>query len=81
MCRFNKKLELCTKLAVPRRHERGSSYPLFLAAPGLSRLAREAVLIWPLHFPLQVVLSWPGPTPQPRVDQKPPGVHLNRMAA
>ena len=55
-----------------------SSQPLFLLAPGLTGIARVAVVTWPSRRPaeLQVLLSWPGPMSWPCVEQKPPGIHL-----
>ena len=53
-----------------------SSQPLFLLAPGPTGFARVAVVKWPFPWPLQVLLSWLGPTPWPCVDQKLPGIHF-----
>ena len=50
------------------------SQPLFLFSPGLTWLARVAALTWPPGSPslvlfLHNILSWPGPSPQPCVEQ------------
>ena len=80
MCWFNKKLDLCTILDLPRRHERKSSRRLFLETPGSSRLAQEAESTCTVRLHLKVVMSWTVPTTYPWVDQKTSEVHLNWIA-
>ena len=78
---LTKKLDLCTILDLPRRHERKPFRRFFLEAPGSSGLAQEAESTCTVRLHLKVVLLWPGPTTYPWVDQKTSEVHLNWMAA
>ena len=78
-----------TPSAVPLRQVTKSSQPLFLLFPGPTGLERVAVLTWPPGSPSLVlffhdILSWPGPSPQPCVEQNfdnGPVIQLPRIAA